>query len=255
MMMREVWLTWLAATAVQSQQVFNASVFCNTSPKPIDNSQWTVAVVPATLHPKSPLLNHTETTALQRRKTIDVVIAAGIAIGTLISAGKAASDFIAAKIKEFVHVHPRHHPRWPDVPRIRLPRHHDRQKLRHHGHPPHDPERRAEVCRRSASGGKCHGLLQFLTRRHVDWAFAVVCRPQERPCYVGRMPSLAKTFGTFSDSSGHQREIMLESRFARIMCSNVSKGACLEGEVTTHSNATYGYNLYVRRSDVVIDRV
>jgi hypothetical protein len=100
MMMREVWLTWLAATAVQSQQNFNASVFYNTSPKAIDNSQWTVAVVPAILHPESPLLNNTETTALQKRKTIDVVIAAGIAIGSLISAGKAASDFIAAKIKE-----------------------------------------------------------------------------------------------------------------------------------------------------------
>jgi hypothetical protein len=40
-----------------------------------------------------------------------------------------------------------------------------------------------------------------------------------------------------------------------MMCLNVLKGTLLEGEVTTRLHAKYGHNLYVRRSDVVIDRI
>jgi hypothetical protein len=105
-MVRLLCLAGLAASVVQAQrlqqQQSNASVIFDTNPETIDNLGSTVAVTPTVLDPNSPLLNTTDTTALQKRQSINVVIAGVAAGGTVIIAGNAAVDLydnIAAKIK------------------------------------------------------------------------------------------------------------------------------------------------------------
>ncbi|CAK4010823.1 Hypothetical predicted protein [Lecanosticta acicola] len=100
-MVRPLWALGLAAAMVEAQ--LNRTISFDTSYQPIDDTGFTLAVVPGVLHESSPLLQPTK---LVRRKKIEVVVAVAVVatagFNAIISANSGFDLYnsIAAKISK-----------------------------------------------------------------------------------------------------------------------------------------------------------